>query len=378
MVPDNNPIASRKAESTYLRVNNILKGSGQFPNITTICSYCDTINEKLGAYIRNKCLDITKEDSVFSPSIHKTNSILNGIDTSKRKNIRILLYPGERHDVKDLNMNETTHNMIVQFKEPSSYFVPTEPHNNPPCFYQICGSEEIAILYFESLLVDACICHYLSISDVAYYHDEKQKISSEKVMFLQEVSEMEGFKNLTDGAKQLVSYVASQLTRDTPYISFLSIFTIAPFDVFGKDENFNDAYFEDYCKLWNLFQKWYFNKHGRMFFENKEVKNPLESVFSRNKYKGQISPNEIENSLNLALSNPIKPPEHNPFGEECRYAFIIIKHMPNNDQKKLKFESLFSGQLHQAKWKIIHWSEIDKYNDILSYIEIVPFLIECQ
>ena len=367
--------AERKAEATYLRMNNILDKNGQFPNITSICNYCDKVNKELGAYISNKCLDISKANTYFDPKVHKTNSILYSVESSKQKNIRILLYPGKRSDIDDLNMSETTHNMIVQFKPSSFHFIASEAHKNPPCFYQLCKSEEIAILYFEALLVDACMCHYLGVSDVAYHHDEKQLISKEKVMFLREISGNGDLDFLSTGARKLVKYVNEHLDNTTPYISYLSIFTIAPFDVFKIKEKDIFPYFEDYCRLWEHFQKWYFKKHGRLFIQKTKIENPLNNLFYRNKYQGQISPIEIETNINDLLSKDIDEKPNPPFESECRYAVIIIKRMPETRDKVAQFEALFSGQLYQAKWKIIHWSELEKYDDILSYIEVVPFII---
>lgn len=255
MLAGNDPTATRKANATYYRFNNILDGHAQLPSITEICNYCDSVNRKLGAYIRNKCLDIKKEDTVFKPGVTKVKSMLNIIESSERKNIRILLYPGNRNEIDDLRMKETTHNMIVQFKDEPTKFCSTEPHANPPSFYQSCVSEEVALRYLEALLIDACICHYLGISDVAYHHDDKQHISVEKVLFLKEIVQRGQLDFLSPSAQNLVRYVAAKIDESTPYISFLSIFTIAPFDVFGDEKFF---FFEDYCCLWNEFQRWYF------------------------------------------------------------------------------------------------------------------------
>ena len=272
MPSGDDPEATKKVDSTYLRFNNVLIGNGQLPNISKICDYCDSVNEKLGAYIRNRCLDIRKEDTIFEPSVNKPNSMLNVIENSERKKIRILLYPGKRNDIDNLNMSETTHNMIIQFNQDQSCFRATDPHANPPSFYQTCNSEENALLYLEGLMVDACICHYLGVSDVAFHHDDKKRISSEKVIFLRELSEKENLNFLSLGAQKLVRYVATQLSETTPYISFLSIFTIAPMDLFKEESYDSRAYFEDYCDLWSEFQKWYFDRYDRVFSKKEKLK----------------------------------------------------------------------------------------------------------
>lgn len=372
MLAGNDPVATRKADATYYRLNNILEGNGQLPSITEICNYCDRVNKKLGAYIRNKCLDIKKEDTVFKPPITKARTILNIIDSSERKKIRILLYPGKRDDIDDLNMQETTHNMIVQFKDASTYFCPAEPHANPPSFYQSCVSEEVALRYVEALLVDACICHYLGVSDVAFHHDDKQHISNEKVLFLKELTQKGQLGFLSASAQRLVEYVASVIDESTPYISFLSIFTIAPFDVFDGDDFF---FFEDYCGLWSQFQRWYFDRHGRLFTKQRPIENPLETVFDRNKYQGQISETEIVNKIKELQEAPVCRVSNPPFGNESRFAVIIIKRMPSSSSTTGQFDALFSGKLHQSKWDIVYWEDMERYKNILPYLEIVPIMI---
>lgn len=372
MLAGNDPDATKKVDATYYRFNNILKGNGQLPSITKICEYCDRVNKKLGAYIRNQCLDVKKEDTVFKPPVTKARSILNGIASSERKNIRILLYPGKRDDIDELKMQEATHNMIIQFKDVSAKFCPAEPHMNPPSFYQPCASEEVALRYLEALLVDACMCHYLGVSDVAYHHDEKQHISSEKVLFLKELTRERQLEFLSASAQSLVEYVASKIDESTPYISFLSIFTIAPFDVFSEKDFF---FFEDYCSLWSKFQRWYFDKHGRLFSKQKPVENPLETVFDRNKYQGQISHTEIASKIKELLAEPIYRVPNPPFEDESRFAVIIIRRMPDSSATIDQFDALFSGKLHQAKWDIVYWRDLDRYDIILPYLEIVPIMI---
>lgn len=372
MLAGDDPVATRKADATYYRFNNILDGNGQLPSITEICDYCDGVNRKLGAYIRNKCLDVNKEDIVFKPPVTNARSMLNIIDSSERRKIRILLYPGKRNDIDDLSMQETTHNMIVEFKSVLTSFCPTEPHANPPSFYQPCASEEIALRYLEALLVDACICHYLGISDVAYHHDDKQRISSEKVLFLKELIHKGQLEFLSASAQRLVKYVASKINESTPYISFLSIFTIAPFDVFDGNEFF---FFEDYCSLWSKFQRWYFDRYGRLFSKQKPIEDPLKTVFDRNKYQGQISQTEIVNKIKELLESPICRIPNPPFGNESRFAIIIIKRMPSSYATTDRFDALFSGKLHQSKWDIVYWGDLEKYEKIMPYLEIVPVMI---
>lgn len=375
MPSGNDPDATKKVDSTYMRFNNALIGNEQLPNITNICQYCNKVNPTLGAYIRNRCLNIRKEDTIFEPSITKPNHMFNGINSSDRKYIRIILYPGDRKDIKELNMSDTTHTMIVQFNLDDTCFKATEPHKKPPSFYQVCNSEETALLYLEGLIVDACICHYLGVSDVALHHDDKQRISFEKVIYLKELAKKDNIEFLSESGQQLVKFVAKQLCDSTPYISFLSIFTIAPKDLFRKEVGNVLSYIEDYFKLWSAFQKWYFDRYGRLFSKSKEIENPIEKVFKRNKYQGQISPKEIANKIDDILKNPIQKITNAPFGLELRYAVIIIMHLPDTSSKIEQFETLFSGQLHQAKWDIIYWGNIEKYNNILSYLEIVPFMI---
>lgn len=372
MLSGNDRAASRKADATYYRFNNVLGGNGRLPNIAKICAYCDGVNRELGAYIRNQCFDIDKQNVLFEPPETRNNSLLNKFGRSKRRKIRIMLYPGRRDDIDGLNMQETTHNMIVQFNDTSSCFCATEPHSNAPSFYQNCISTDMALRYLEALLVDACICHYLGISDVASHHDDKQRISKEKVLFILELAKKTNLNYLSHNGQRLVKYVSEQINDTTPYISFLSIFTIAPYDVYSGEEFW---FFEDYCSLWSEFQRWYFDRHGRLFSKNKPIKNPLDTVFYRNKYHGQISRNEITSKIielqekhSHRMSNP-------PFKEESRFAIIIFKHVPEGVAMTSQCDALFSGKLHQAKWDIVYWGDLGRYKSVRSYLEVIPIMI---
>lgn len=375
MFSGNDSIATKKVNSTYYRLNNILDGNEKLPNISKICDYCENVNKQLGAYIRNKCLDLGKESTIFDPVVKKSSRMIDIIESSERKKIRIILYPGNRNDIDDLNMSETTHNMIVQFNQDKKSFNATEVHTNPPLFYQVCNSEDLALLYLEGLIVDSCLCHYLSVSDVAQHHDDKQRISSDKVVFLKQLAKQETIEFLSEGAQRLVKYVGKQLKDSTPYVSFLSIFTVAPLDLFDKTYSDFSAYCEDYCNLWGEFQKWYFCKYHRVFSKKQKTQNPLDMIFDRNKYQGQISAVEISTKIDNISNNPPAKNFNDPFGIEYRYAVVIIKHIPNNPADYLQLETLFSGQLHQSKWDIVYWGDIEKYNNVLKYLEIVPFMI---
>ena len=376
MVSGSDQNAAQKAESTYWRINNILRGFSQLPNIDIICDYYNSMNNELGAYIRNRFLDLTYENTLFNPEENTANKILNIIDDAERKNIRVLLFSGQREDIEELNMSSTTHNMIIQFTNNASCFLATEPHNIPPSFYQVCYTEHLALLYIEALLVDACMCHYLSVSDVASHHDDKQRISAEKILFLREMLKNEHWGGLSDNAKALITHTVSQLQDTTPYISFLSIFTIAPLDLDDSEIKITKNILDDYCILWKLFQKWYFRKHGRLFIRGNRIENPLDTIFDRNKYQGQISGSAIINEIEKNMNQPNLSISNRPFGVDCRYAVIIIKHIPKYPLHKAHMEALFPDSIYPAKWAIKHWSELSQYTPILSYLEIIPFMID--
>lgn len=372
MLAGNDQEAAKKANETYYRINNILDGNEQLPNLREICNYCDKVNSELSVYIRNRCTAIKKKSSIFNPSINKAKSILNIVESSERRKIRIILYPGERRYIDDLTMKETTHNMIIQFVKDDSNFFPCEPHKHPPSFYQPCSSGENALRYLEALLIDACLCHYLGISDVAYHHDDKQHISKEKVLFLKELNQSGDLKFLSECAQDMVKYAASNLNESTPYISFLSIFTIAPLDKLNEKDFF---LFEDYCTLWSHFQRWYFDRHGRLFSKQKPIYNPLKTVLDRNKYQGQISPKEIEEKIKELINSNINRIDNPPFGVESRFALIIIKRVYTKNLVANQFDALFSGKLHQSKWDIVYWKDLSKYKNIMQYLEVIPIII---
>lgn len=374
MLPRENPVETQKVDTIYCRVNDSLDGTAQLPNVSNLCQSYDKMNSKLAAYIRNSCFDMEKDDIVFRTK-KEPQSMLAHIEGSKRKKIRILLYPGVRRKIKDLNIQETTHNMIIQFEQIPSKFWVTEAHENPPSFYQSCDSVESALRYLEALMIDACLCHYLGISDVAYHHDEKQRISREKVHFLREMASTGQLGFLSDESKKIVNYVVSKVRENTPYISFFSIFTIAIYDVFGNKVE-PTGYFPDYFKLWNRFQKWYFEKHDRLFHKHNPVENAVEVIFARNKYLGQISRKKLDKEINKLLEKDIIKAENPPFGYESRFAIIVIKHLPSDQEKAAQFSALFSGKIHTAKWDIVYWNDLEKYKMIRDCLEIIPIIID--
>lgn len=362
-----------KMHNIYQRINNILYGCEQLPNIVEICNYCDTRNRRLGAYIQNECIAINNRSITYARSVDRPNGIIKMVHPTDRKKIRTILFPGVGTDIENLKIPESTHNMILRFDENAPNFCAADAHKFPPSFYQTCSSEYTALLYLEALLIDACMCHYLGISDVACFLDEKKNISTDKVQFLREFSTSTNFKLLNIAAQNLVNKTLEKLEDTTPYISFLSIFTISPRD-FTPDSNL--VLFDQYCIMWKQFQIWYFQKHGRFFSKESDVINPLDTVFYRNKYQGQISPGEITSKIIQCINHPASRYSEGLLGKESRYAVIILKHLPENKIRTEQLETLFSGNLHQAKWKIIYWGDWEKYEKHQHFFEIVPFIID--
>ena len=373
MIRGENPNIENKMRRIYYRINNILTGREHLPNIAEICKYCDTKNRRLGAYIRNECIAVKNKSIMYARQSDKPNSIIKIIHPSDRKKIRTILFPGVETDIENLNIPESTHNMILRFTENTLQFCAADPHNCPPSFYQKCSSEDTALLYLEALLVDACMCHYLGISDVACFHDEKKNISSEKVQFLKEFVKQNDFQSLNTAAQHLVTNALMVLNEETPYISFLSIFTIARLD-FAPDSKF--LLFDQYCLLWKKFQIWYFRKHGRYFSAITETGNALETVFYRSKYQGQISPTEISDKIQHYIRNPARRYDEGLLEKESRYAVVILKHLPENKIISEQLEALFPGSLHQSKWKIVYWGDLEKYEKHQHNLEIIPFIID--
>lgn len=377
---EGDPIAQGKADATYLRINNTLIAPKQMMTANGICNYCKENKEEIAINIRQAINGLTKKSASHNKT-KKSNSILNGIE---KKKLRILLYPGNREDIADLKINEATHNMIIQFRESKNKFRATEPHGNFPIFYQMCDSEDTAILYIESLLVDACMCHYIGVSDAALHHDDKQNISKEKVEFLVEICNQDSL-NLTGEAKELIKYVCSQIdVATTPYISFLSIFTIASADIKSLDDEeiktLDDDimfYYNDYFKLWQYFRKWYYNKHGKLFSKEEEIVNPVETIFYRNTYKGQISTDQACSEMKKKYRELIDHKDALMPEKTHLYAFVVLTTVPKDSEKQKICDSLFTGiRLHQAKWEIVAWNKLTNFEPIREFITIVPFLFE--
>lgn len=373
--PESEAPEQQKVDSVFYRINNVLCGADQLPNIKAICNYCEENRKELGVKIRREIATLKKESSVYHISSNNVNSIFNSIEMSEKCRLRVLLYPGSRDSIEKLKLNEATHNMILQFDSSKPNFVPTEPHNNYPIFYQVCNSVDIAALYIEALLIDACMCHYMMVSDAAPHHDDKQQISSEKVLFLREICANNDIGFFSEPAKNLIKKVSALIREDTPYVSFLSIFTVALDDVSINDSDSLRDFFNDYCKLWSHFQKWFFKKHGRMFSKSEGVGNPIERLFDRNKYQGQISPEEAKTGIENILSQHNFKSIHGTSEYSNGYSFVILRKMPKTLSHKRILESLFVNQLHQAKWQIIPWNRLDEFEPVYYLIETVPFMV---
>ncbi len=365
--------AINQARATYLRINNIFNFRNALPNLDSICQICRSIYPELSAYISNMCTSFEKKETLLDTTNPQLTHMFDNIEENRRKTIRILLYPGDRSEIDGLKVPGATHNMILQFNESKCDFIATEPHKNPPSFYQVSASEEVAILYTEALLIDACMCHYLAISDAALHNDDKQLISQEKVQFIREIANKNNLNFLTVAAKKLVKYVAGVLQEDTPYISFLSIFTVAPADIFNDSTSIS-SYFEDYCNLWVAFQQWYFKKHKRVFSID-DYSNVVDRLLDRNIYHGQISPTESENKMRKCISEHKKGSIDKRLGWQNLYAMVILKHMPRNTDSREIFDSFFPNELHQAKFCLKRWGDVIHRNELLPKLELTPFLV---
>lgn len=370
---ENGKVFQEQAEKIFYKLNDTLQGEKEFLTAQNVYEYCKNKFEHLVPYIRNACTDVIKK--TISCGKQGVN-FLNGIS---KKKLRVLLYPGEKSDLDNLNVNEATHNMVVRFDDAESNFIPAEPHKNFPIFYQNCISEEIAVLYIEALLIDAYMCHRMGVSDAAMHHKIKQEISKEKVEFIKYICEKNDFGKIVPDAQDLIKFVCSKLKDDTPYISFLSIFTIAIRDFNPEKVDIKDnitTYFDEYYELWCAFQVWYYRKKKLVFSKEEDVVDPISKIFNNSKFQGQISPEEATK----AIINEIKCLKKNKKIEDeiiaTRYVFVILKKMPLNDEQYKICDALFKGHLHQSKWKIIKWDRISDFYPIEHLISVVPFIIE--
>lgn len=361
-----------EAESVYCSFENSLRPLQTLLTAKGICSYCRENRKELENIVKDVYDGITNESKLYNTHKQTANSILNEIEKTK---LRIILYPGERSDIAELNVHEATHNMIIQFDNTIEEFKATEPHKySPPSFYQVCKSVEIAIRHIEALLIDAGMCHYTGVSDAAMHHDDKQGISKDKVDFLKQICKNKTNVPISAPAKKLVEYVCSKFDAQTPYISFLSIFTIAPNNNKSIEENIN-SFFPDYELLWQYFRLWYYKKKNLLFSENSTSEELVKKGFNRNVYQGQINFVDASDQILNEISVLKKAKEQNDEKEIHRYAFVILRNVPSGELFQI-CNSLFSGQIHQAKWRLIKWERLKDYEPINTYIEIVPILLE--
>ena len=360
------------AESVYCSFENSLRSLQSLQTAKGICAYCQENRKELENIVKDVYDGITNETTRYNTHKQTANSILNEIEKTK---LRIILYPGERSDIAELNVHEATHIMIIQFDNTIEVFKATEPHKySPPSFYQVCKSVEIAIRYIEALLIDAGMCHYTGVSDAAMHHDDKQGISKAKVDFLNLICENRINVPITASARKLIKHVCSKFDAQTPSVSFLSIFTIASNNEKSLEENI-DLFFPDYETLWHYFRTWYYNKKSLLFSENSTTEELVKKGFNRNIYQGQINFDDACDKILTEISILKELKEQNAKKEAHRYVFVILRNVASGELFTI-CNSLFSGQIHQAKWRLIKWERLKDFEPIKEYIETVPVLLE--
>lgn len=371
---------SKEVISLYLKLNNALTGTEALPNINKIFNYCTKYNNPLGPYIRHTCNGLKLDSNVYnSDKTSNINDLLNVLEASDKGKLRIVLYNGDEPEIENLRLNEATHNMIIKFSPDSPNFVSTQVHKNPPNFYQNCSDSSKALLYIEALLVDACMCHYFGVSDAALHHDDKQRISSEKIEFLKDFLKNGNHTMFSAETIKIINYVVNSLNSNAPYISLLSIFTIAAKDIeeITDRDNYIETHFDEYCSLWELFQRWYYKKYGKLFTLDDDIISPTSTIFYRNKYQGQISDEEAIKCM-LAKQKEYYDKKKELFfdlGMANRFAFVILKNVPPENLMDIT-EALFAGKIHQSKWDIFHWTELKRFEHIKEFIEVIPFMLD--
>jgi len=378
VIPENNPTEQKSISSVARGLGNVLNEYGQTPNAKYILDYCEKNKNVLDGFIEHNMLHLKIEPVEFEPGVDMPNEILNVVSNTEKSKVRVMLYPGSEGEVDPLKLPEATHNMNIRFDKDAKSFTPVTPHVNTPNFYQLVPSAKTASLYIEALLVDASMCHFMGISDAAMHHDEKQGISHDKVKFLLEyvysdLFEKAGFSS--QGAT-LIRHVTKKLTENVPYVSFLSIFTIASLDLNTEKVSF-DVSFQDYCILWLAFQRWYYKKHQRMFSESNCSLGAIKALFDRNKFNGQISFDIAHKKIHDLITGTQNVKEvTSVLGYQKRYAFVILKNVPNANKHLKILDALFNGQIHQATWTIISWIDLKQFTLVRDFIEIIPFMIE--
>lgn len=379
VIPEGNANNRKYVSTIASKLGNVLNQYRQTPNAQAIFNYCEKNNDVMEGFIEKDFLRLSIESVGFNPTKDKPNNMFNTIETSEKGKVRVMLYPENKSDVNLLKLPEATHNMIIRFDSSADQFMAVEPHVYTPSFYQPVANDIIASLYIEALLVDASMCHFIGVSSAALHHDDEQNISHEKVQFLFDFVNSNEIDNsdLDADGKALIKYVVNKLTPNTPYISFLSIFTIASIEYFKKErieEAAFESYFSNYCKLWCRFQRWYYQKHGRILSKENCSQDVILNLFDRNKYQGQISPEAAQAEIQNKLAG--KRTSSKILGSEGLYAFIILKNVPNSREHQATCKSLFSGQLHQSIWAIKPWDELVCFVPIKEFIEVVPLILD--
>lgn len=381
-----NSIEQEIVDDIKYALTNSLHIFSQTPNIAAIRQYCDS-HAEMDGFANEELLTASIEPVYFEPTEESANAIFNTIEASDKTKLRGMVYPALKKDLSELKVSEATHYMILNIEcNSNDAFCAAEPHPFYPCFYQSFRDVTTGIAYIESLLIDSAMSHFFGISDAAPQHPDKQAISQEKVRFIRDYT-ARATEGLNDSAKDLVKVAGSLMNNDTPYISLLSIFTVLPMDKQASlpKEKYVSIYFGDYCHLWLNFQKWYYEKHNRLLSTSTNLSSAFQNIFIHSKYKGQISPEEaiaamkktISNTANSNLhSNESPQQEPSVLGWTNRYAFVIVRSIPRDPDLRIQISTLFSGQLHPAKWRIIPWNRHRDYRALYDYLEFIPFMIE--
>lgn len=369
--------AQRESSIAFARINNILAGNTIFPNFEKICHALSNIDSALSAYIRKEFSRLCYQDILFDKRKQDSGRVFNNIQDSDRKYIRAIFQQGSAADVDFIQLNGATHNMIVRFEKSSQTFQPTLRHKNPPSFYQICSSSNTALLYLEALVMDACMCHYYGVSDAAMRKIDQQRISSDKVRFMLHLAQSCELQQLSEAAQKCIVYAANNLASDTPYISFFSVFSIVPEDIeIGMTrKQWESIFASEYCKLWKLFQKWYYSFYGKIITQNSDYQYAYQSIFNNSIYSGQISEYDSQKEIQRIFDEDDNQ-DNTSSSESGRYVFVIISHVPSVQQTFDNLGQLMRKEIHQAQWRVIPFSDISIYQDYLPYLTFVHFMID--
>lgn len=342
-------------------------------------AYQNLLNKCMG-YLTNK--EIWPYHIVFSienVTINDTKDINKRISEKIRNesNLRIVFLSGRNADTDKFYNSNASHIALIIIDPGQTFHV--EKHKVSHIFYQFIPTVELAELFINGVILDSTLCHLLGLCEIAQRTIDRQKISHEKVEFLKSANLLELLEkyDVNENHIKTIEAFANNLNNDTPYISFLMIFSDYLLSqniesIRTRREQESDV-LHSYVCLWKVFRQWYFDKHHRSIKKTYTLDDIRSLINSIHKYYGQIGDKGLEKEIRGIITKQEKNPPQLGVG---RYYLVILRHTPKKELVIKQIQSIMGGiVLYQNKSVVKRKEDLDQFSN---YEQLVYFYFEVE